>query len=1129
MATFVHVHAATYGQNVTLDFENASLSDVLNEIQKQTGYDFLYNSSLIKGRNTITIKTKNTDLKRVLADVLSPQKLSFEIDKKSVLITKKKVSQLVEVRESSPINKEIQTRTITGKVTDEEGMPLSGATISLKGTTVGTSTDEDGNYSISVSTEDKVLIFSSVGYVPQEIVIERQTVMNVVLQDQVGDLDEVVVTALGIRREEKSLGYAVQKVQGASIQTAKEPNLLSNLTGKIAGLNIQNPPGLFEDPRISLRGSSDILVVVDNVPVETNFWNLSPDDIEEMSVLKGPAAAALYGSRGQNGAILITTKKGGGKDGKIEVAINSSSMFQSGFVYMPETQSLYGSGEWGKYHWADGAGAGTYDGDSYAWGPKLDQRDPSTQSGFMEIEQWDSPIDPVTNKRIPTPFVSRGKDNVNNFFQNGHILSNNVALGASTERTNYRFSLTQMDQKGIDPNTKVDATTIAFSGGHTFSDKFSVESSVNYNKQYSDNYPRTSYYSDNNMYNILVWMPSDIDVRGLKDYWETGQEGVRQRNFNYSYYNNPYFIANEYLQEYKKDVVYGFASLSYQFNPELRLTYRSNINWNTRYRAEKRPKGFVGYSADYRNGGFYPDYTYNFELNNEFLLTYDKTFNEGWSVNAVVGGNNRTNNYRSMSISASALSIPGVYNIGNAAVPITGTNSTSEKLVNSLYGSANIGYRNGLFLTLTGRNDWSSGMPVKHNSYFYPSVSFSGVLSEFITMPEYISQVKLRSAWIRVGGDMSPYSSQASYSYGPIWGSTPTLYLGGTLYPDNIEPDFKNTIEMGGDFRFFENRLGFDVTYFEDTFSNMITTSDISVPSGYTSRLINSDKKTRRKGWEATLSATPVKTSDFNWEINLNWSRLRDYLITAESGKEGRDGYVKEGEMYGDWIFRNEFDRSPDGEVVYRNGFPVRSSGNSNLGFGEHKWFGGFTSNFRYKNWFLSFSVDGRWGGLLYSRLNQKLWESGKHKDSAIELYRDADSNGEKAFVGQGVSVVSGEVQYDSEGFVVSDNRVFESNETPVYYRDWVNSYYNQAIYESSVFDASFLKLREVVFSYTLPKNALKGLFIQDAEISFIGRNLFLWTKDESNMDPDMKGAAGESRLYVPTPRNIGFNLKLKF
>src|SRR5690606_28789194 len=549
LCSVLQIQASSLAQTVTIEQKGMSFVNILREIKKQTGYTIICNSDIIKSTPSSDVRMKDTPLKEALEVILMPKNLSYHVEGKSIVVKKGKQKNIVLQKEieDSAIQ---QTRIIRGRVSNEAGTPLSGISVLIKGTTIGTSTNDNGLYTIEVPVGNSVLVFSSVGFTTQEISTEGRTEVSVVLQGMNSDLDEVVVTALGIKRDEKSLGYAVQKIQGASIQTAKEPNLLSNLTGKVAGLKIQNPPGLFEDPRINLRGSSNILVVVDNVPVETNLWNLSPDDIEEMSVLKGPAAAALYGSRGQNGAILITTKKGGGKDGQVEVAINSSSMFQTGFVYMPKTQSKYGSGDWGLYNYVDGAGAGTYDSDSYAWGPKLNQRDPTTPSGFLEIAQWDSPIDPETNRRIPTPFIDRGKDNIKNFFRTGHILSNNISLGASTERTNYRFSLTQMNQKGIDPNTRVDATTIAFSGGHKFSDKFSVETSINYNKQYSDNYPRTSYYSDNNMYNILVWMPSDIDVLGLKDYWESGQEGIRQRNFNYSYYNNPYFIANEYLQEY---------------------------------------------------------------------------------------------------------------------------------------------------------------------------------------------------------------------------------------------------------------------------------------------------------------------------------------------------------------------------------------------------------------------------------------------------------------------------------------------------------------------------------------------------------------------------------------------------
>lgn len=1130
---FVHMDATK---------QPVSFQDLLANLEKKFNVRFNFSEGMIGSFMVDSAGIdglKKTQIKNFLEKISDGKVKIEQVDEMLYVILPKKTVKKEDKTPSVPISspprknnnpgQQQQERTVTGRIIDQNtGLALEGVTIRIQGKNISSNSSPSGQFSLSKVGDNDVLVFSILGYNDLQVPVQGESEFSVELNPKNIGLDEVVVTALGVKREKKALGYSIQEVQGSSLNTAKEANLMSNMTGKVAGLSIQNPPGLFEDPKISLRGSSNVLVVVDNVPVETNFWNISSDDIAEVSVLKGPAAAALYGSRGKNGAILITTKRGGGKDGKVEISINSSVMFQPSFVYLPKTQSKYGTGQWGQFEWVDGAGGGVYDND-YVWGPKLDQRDPNTKSGFVELPQWDSPIDPATGKRIPTPFISRGKDNIRNFFNTGNIISNNIAIGASTEKTNYRFSFTQLDQKGIDPGARIDASTVAFSGGHKFTDKFSIETSINYNKQYSDNYPRTSYFADNNMYNIGVWMGADVDVRGLKDYWEPGQEGIKQRNYNYQYYNNPYYIANEFRQEYSKDVVYGFANFAYQFTPELKLSYRANLNWHTRYTAQKRPKGFVGYNPDYMDGGFYPDYNYDFELNNEVLLNYDKRLSSLWSISALAGANNRNNNWRNMSLSASALSIPGVYNIGNSKVPITGTNNTYKKLVNSFYGSATIGYHDALYLTLTGRNDWSSGMPVKKNSYFYPSVSFSGVVSELVEMPSFISFAKARAAWIRVGGDMSPYSSRPTYSYGTRWGGTPTLSLGGTLYPQDIEPDFKNTIEFGADIRLLKNRIGFDISYFEDTYTNQITQASISSSSGYTSRLINSDKKTRTKGWEVTMNSTPVKTENFSWDLALNWSRTRDWLIQAESGKNGRDGYVKEGEKYGYLYYRNEFETTPDGQFVYRNGLPVKSNGVTNLGFGPSNWVGGLTSSFKYKDWFLSFSVDGRWGGLLYSRLNQKLWEAGKHINSANEQYRDADNRDEKTYIAEGQKIVSGNLTFDEEGFIKEDTRVFEKNDVPVYYRSWANAYYNQSIYTTSMFDATYLKLREVILSYTIPTEWTKKLGLKGASVAFIGRNLFLWTKEESYMDPDVQGGSGETRLYVPTPRNLGFNVKLNF
>ncbi|MFV0270030.1 MAG: carboxypeptidase-like regulatory domain-containing protein, partial [Draconibacterium sp.] len=609
---------------ITIQKKVNDLGQVLEEIENQTDYTFFYEDNQVRN-DYYRVKCKIADgsVFDILSEVSNQTGLAFRQVNNTIAIRK-------ETRFENPggvVEIQPQVKAVSGKVTDESGEPLPGVTVAVKGTTRGTVTDIEGNFNLPGVAPTDILQFSFVGMLTQEVAAGPQSEINVTMRADAVGIDEVVVTALGIKREKKALGYAVQEVKGETLQTAKEPNVLNSLTGKVSGLTIKNQPGLFENPVITLRGNSNILVVIDGIPRETNFWDVNSDDIEEMTVLKGPAAAALYGSRGQNGAIMISTKRGGGKS-KVEVSVNSSFMFQPNFVYQPERQFKYGQGDWGEFAYVDGAGGGTYDSDVYAWGPRLDQKDQNTQSGWVELPQWNSPIDPSTGKRVPIPFISRGKNNIENFFRTGNVISNNISIGATNERGDFRLSLTQLGQKGIDPNARLDATTVSLSGRQRLSKLITMEAAMTYNKQYTDNYPRTSYYSDNNMYNIMVWMSADVDVRDLKQYWIPGKEGVEQRNYNYAYYNNPYYIANEFLQEYKKDVVYGYAKLLFDITPDLKLSVRSSVNWFNRYVAEKRPKGFVGYRAGYVNGGFYPSNYYEFDINSEFLFTYDKTFFE---------------------------------------------------------------------------------------------------------------------------------------------------------------------------------------------------------------------------------------------------------------------------------------------------------------------------------------------------------------------------------------------------------------------------------------------------------------------------------------------------------------------
>ena len=467
-----------------------------------------------------------------------------------------------------------QSFTVTGRVTDGTNA-LPGVTILEKGTANGTSTDADGKFTLMVGTTNATLTLSFIGYKTVEVAVNNQTTLNINMQEDVTSLNEVVVTALGVQKDVKSLGYAVQKVDGNAIQKAREPNVINSLTGKVAGLEIRNQTDLFQDPGIRLRGATP-LVVIDGVPsVDADIWKINADDIESFDVLKGANASALYGSIGRNGAIMITTKRG--NKAKTTVELNSSTMFQTGFIRIPEVQTTYGNGYNGQYAYVDGSGGGT-EGGGWIWGPKLDQPDPSTPSGFWETTQFNSPIDELTGDRIPTPFLSRGRNNVQDFFRTGIISTNNISISSGNADGNFRVSVSNNYQKGIVPNSQLNNTSFGISGGYKLAKNLRADASLTYNRQYTDNFPETGYGPTNYLYNLVLWTGPDIDVNDLRNYWEKGNEGIQQRNYNKSWYNNPYFQANEFLRGYYKDNVFGQLKLDYSVMPGLDIMLRSGIN-----------------------------------------------------------------------------------------------------------------------------------------------------------------------------------------------------------------------------------------------------------------------------------------------------------------------------------------------------------------------------------------------------------------------------------------------------------------------------------------------------------------------------------------------------------------------
>ncbi|MCC9138923.1 SusC/RagA family TonB-linked outer membrane protein [Pontibacter silvestris] len=1022
---------------------------------------------------------------------------------------------------SGTLSHSLQSESVSGQVKDAAGQPLPGVSVLIKDTSTGAVTDIEGRFTIkTVGVEDPVLIFSYIGFENKEVAVNNRRFVDVLLEEDSHSLEEVVVTALGIKKEKKAIGYAVQEVQGEELVKAREGNVVSNLTGKVAGLTIRNSTDLFQDPAISLRGRKP-LIVIDGVPDQTaDLWKVNSDDIESVSVLKGSTASALYGSIGRNGAIMITTKRGKGKD--LSVEINSTTMFQPGFIRIPEVQSTYGSGNNGKYAYVDGSGGGI-EGAGWIWGPKLDQLDASTPSGYWETPQYNSPVDPVTGERQPLPWISRGKDNVKNFFDTGAISTNSVSLTKGGEKGSFRAAASHIYQKGIVPNTDLNNTSFSLSGNYSLSPKLTTDARISYNRQYTDNFPETGYGPTNYLYNLVLWTGADVDVRDLRNYWLEGREGEQQRHYNQSWYNNPYFQAYEYQRGYYKDNTFGAVTLDYRISPSFSATYRTGVNIYGLSTSTKEPKSYVGYS-DKSRGNYYLSNQSYIDVISDLLVKYEHTFSKNFSLKAQLGGSNNYQNLKGQSLSTDGLTIPGFYNISNSANPVQGENTIEEQKKNSVYGIVDLEAFGALYLSVTGRNDWVSTLPVRNNSFFYPAVSGALVVSDLVTMPSALSYLKLRGSWSRVSegriGDY-PYSHIAAYENGVKWNGTPSLYYGSSNLNPNIRPETSDTWEAGLEFNLIDNRLGFDVTYYQARDYNNITDIPVSLASGYTSRLENGNVY-QRKGVEVIARATPVKENDFRWDITANFSQYRRYLKEIFGGAEELNHL--EVDERTDKIFAAVYETDPQGNIIYNsNGFPKTDPFARFVGYDEPDWTYGIENSFTYKNFNLRFLFDGRLGGKIYSTTNQKMWWGGTHPGT-VNHYRDEANSGEATYVGEGVVVVSGDVKYDGKGNIVEDTRVFEPNAKAVSYINYMINTSNAHNYNYHYYNETFLKLREVTLTYQVPGQLLEKAPIRAASVSFVGRNLLLWSK-LPNVDPD----TGADNLQTPATRSMGVNIDLKF
>lgn len=598
-----------------------------------------------------------------------------------------------------------QTSKVTGIVRDSlDKLPLPGVSVinSTKGN--GAVTDIDGKYAIAAAIGDS-LEFRYIGYLNLKVAVKGNS-LDLLLSTDSKSLNEVVVTALGIKKEKKALGYSVQEVKGQDLVKARESNAVSSLTGKVAGLTVTPSTNLFGDPGIYLRGRSGVLIVVDGVPVNSDSWNLSPDDIETYSVLKGASAAALYGNRGQNGAIVISTKKGAGNDKGFKVEFNSSTQVQTGYNAIPEIQTEYGAGDNFKYAFKDGRGGGTNDNDYFIWGPRFEGQ---------AITQYNSPTDDAGNL-VPIPWEARGKNNLQSFLRDGLLSTNNIAISTSSDLGDVRLSVSQLFQSGTVPNTKLSSTNFNIGGGLNAGKKLRFDANINYNKQATPNYPSLGYGPQNFIYLLSLWGGADYDVNDLKNYWQPGKENIQQYNREYTIYNNPWLVANENLRSYYKDDLYGHVQMNYKLNNKITFNLRTNVSTWNRNRSIQSPLSGNFYNEGVNLvGGYQETYDTFWENNTEASLRYENRFFNDFGFRSSLYGNLRTVNIKSLSGATTAgLIVPGIYDLSNSALPRSPTNDRAQRQVGSVYGFTDIDYKDFLYLSLTGRFDRSSTIPLNN-------------------------------------------------------------------------------------------------------------------------------------------------------------------------------------------------------------------------------------------------------------------------------------------------------------------------------------------------------------------------------------------------------------------------------
>ncbi len=1035
-----------------------------------------------------------------------------------------------------------QQKMITGQVTDSDGFPVADAYVYVEGTDNGVYTDSNGNYSLSVNQGDEVAI-EFIGFETKTVAVGSSDQYNVsISRGGAIELGATVATALGIERDKKALGYAAQEVDGDMLNASKSNNALASLSGNVAGVQISTPSGnMGGSARMLLRGAASIkaenkpLIVVDGIPISNSNFNstnaqrgaggrdygdmgfdIDPNNVENVTVLKGGAASALYGSRGANGVVLITTKKGTKQDA---IEFNTGVSFESVSLF-PKLQKQYGAGSMDSFQTQEINGQ-TYNIVEYqldeSWGPKYNPN--------ISVLHWDA-FDPddAANYLRPRPWVAPEND-AETFFDTGVSYNNSVAFSKSFDGTSARIAYSNLYVDGFFPNSKLNKSSFNTDISTKFSDKLSAKGNITYVNTNAFNRPEVGYGDNSVMQKMLQWGQRQLDYSRLKNYkYADGSQKTWNRtawnNATPLYSDNPYWTAYENTAEDERNRYLGSFQLQYDITDNL---YAVGNVYGDGYTMTGSERVAVGSQAV---SGFSTINRVAREFNYEARLHYDKDYGD-FSVNSFFGGNIRDELYKSLSSATSGgLVVPGIYNLSNSKDNPTTQNFLSEKRVNSLYGMLSLGYKDYVFVEATARNDWSSTLPADNNSYFYPSVSTSVVLSEFINQP-WMRFWKVRGAWARTGNDTSPYNLRDTFVGGGNFIGSPTFSLNTTKKNENLVPEETDSWEVGMEMSLFKGRVFFDVTYYDQYSRALLTDVQLTPTTGSNATFVNSGEMSN-KGIEALVKVTPIKSEDFSWDLTWNFAKNKNMVeklyegvpaLNIVNGIFGAQLWAVEGLEYGQ-IRGTDFIYDDAGNPVVGADGMYASTGIKDLGSVLPDYNMGLRNTFNYKDFSFSFLIDMQKGGRYYSVSNMWGMYSGMLEATAANGIR------ENGIVLPGVT---GTVAQNDDGTYSVTNTA--ANTTNISAADYGYNYY-VGPKAQNIFDADYFKLRDVTLTYSLPQNLI-GPF-KGVDVTAFGRNLLVWGLDNKDFDPEqtttgsgnIQGLEGGS---LPPTRTYGMNLKLQF